>query len=394
MVKRILNIANVLGISKSSFLFGPRGVGKTYLVEEFLYRKHNSFKINLLDNETFNRYLLNPSFFKLDIEEQVKKHKHLIVFIDEVQKLPALLDMVHLFIENHKGHIQFLLTGSSARKLKRGGANLLAGRALTLKLHPFSSCELELKLERVLQFGSLPAFYLLEENPVREIKSYVETYLQEEIRQESLVRRYDGFLRFLEFAAQMNAEPVNFSQVARDAGVHSETARDYYSILEDTLLAFRINAWTYSVRKQLRHSPKFYFFDCGILNSLRGELNTSLKRGSFRYGKLFETFLIQETIHYNDYFEKEYKFYYWRTNSGMEVDIILSRGANDTPIVIEIKSSSNPTESDLKSLKSFGLEQKNAKLICLCQTPNPYTLGKISVLPWLEGLKKIFTEKG
>ena len=390
MVKRALNILNILAQDRSAFLFGARGVGKTFLAHEFLQSSENVLTIDLLDSDTFNRYLLNPGLFRADVEEKLKTAKHLSILVDEVQKLPGILDSVHLLIENHKKQLQFLLTGSSARKLKKGGANLLGGRALTLKLYPFSSCEVDINLNRVLQFGSLPAYYIRENLPIRELKSYVETYLQEEIRQEAIVRRYEGFVRFLELAAQMNSEPINFSQIARSAHVHQGTVQDYFSILEDTLLVHRLNAWTYSVKKQLRQSPKFYFFDCGILNALRGELGTELKTGSFRYGKLFETFIVQELFRYNDYYEADYKFHYWRTSTGTEVDIILSHGPNNPPIAIEIKSNPNPFEADLKALNAFASENKNAKLICLCTTPNAYSVGDISVLPWKEGLNTLY----
>ena len=179
----------------------------------------------------------------------------------------------------------------------------------------------------------------------------METYLKEEVIQELLVRKIDHFMRLLDIAGQVNGEPVNYSSIARDSGVSVKTAQEYFDILVDTLIAFRVDGWSHSVRKQLRHSPKHYFFDCGVLNAVRGELQTELKSGSYRYGKLFETFIVNELIRANDYNETGYRFYHWRTNTGLEVDLVLTRGPQDTPRAIEIKSQSSPGESDLKGLK-------------------------------------------
>ena len=301
----------------------------------------------------------------------------------KVQKLPELLDEVHYLIETYKGRIQFLLTGSSARKLKRSGANLLAGRAWTFKLHPLASQELELDLDKALTVGTLPGIY---QEPLssakRSLKAYVETYLREEIMQELLVRNINRFIRLLDIAGQFNSEPVNFTSIARDSGVSVKTAQEYFDILVDTLVAFRIDGWSYSVRKQLRQGPKYYFFDCGVLNGIRGELQTELKTGSYRYEKLFETFVVNELIRANDYNELGYRFHYWRTNTGVEVDLVLTRGPNDIPKAIEIKSQSSPKKSDMKGLIAFASENKKAELFCLCQTPRKYSVGPVQVLSW------------
>jgi predicted AAA+ superfamily ATPase len=306
-----------------------------------------------------------------------------------VQKLPSLLDEVHGLAESFKGKVRFLLTGSSARKLKRGGGNLLAGRAWTLRLHPLTHRECDLDLRRALQFGTLPAVYLEDDAPERTLKAYVETYLKEEIFQEALLRKVESFIRFLDVAGQMNGEPLNFSAVARDSGVSVKTAQEYVSILVDTLVAHRVEPWTHSVRKQLRLSPKIYFFDCGVLNAVRGELGTELRAGSSRYGRLFESFVIQEMVRQNDYRETDYRFQYWRTNTGLEVDVVLAKSPYQPPIAVEIKSREAPKESDVRALESFHSENKRAELLCLCDTPRPYKLGKVWVLPWREGIKRI-----
>ncbi|MBI4669036.1 MAG: ATP-binding protein [Elusimicrobia bacterium] len=390
MINRYLNLSRLLKTDRSAFLFGPRGVGKTSLSRQFIASAPPFLEIDLLQHELFSRYIAHPGLFAKEVEVQLKDRAIVTVFIDEVQKLPVLLDEVHSLMERHKGRVRFLLTGSSARKLKRGGANLLAGRAWSLHLHPLTHREYDVDLSRALQFGTLPAVYLEDSAPQRTLKAYVETYLKEEIMQEALVRRVDAYIRFLDVAGQMNGEPINYTKMAMDCGVSTKTSQEHVAILTDTLIAFRIDAWTYSIRKQLRQSPKIYFFDCGVLNAIRGELATELKRGTYRYGKLFETFVIQEMLRLNDYMETGYRFYYWRTNTGLEVDAVLSRGAAQRPIAVEIKSKEAPQETDLHALKSFQSENKAALLYCLSDSPRTYKTGGVTVYPWREGLARIF----
>ena len=391
MINRTLNLQKILQSRHTVFLLGPRGVGKTFLCNQFLESCTNFYRIDLLHHDIYLRYLKQPALFRNEIETMLTNKSELTVLIDEVQKLPSILDEVHSLIEKYKKQIQFILTGSSARKLKRGGANLLAGRAWILKLHPLTHLELKLDLSKALTIGTLPAVYLEDSDPQRTLKAYLELYLKEEIMQEALTRKIEGFSRFLDMAGQMNGEPLNFSKLARESNVSTKTAQEYFSILVDTMLAFRIDAWTYSIRKQITAAPKFYFFDCGVLNAVRGELDYELNKNSYRYGKLFETFLAQEIIRINDYRETGYRFYYWRTNTGLEVDLILSKGPREAPIAIEIKSSVAPLEQDLHGLKSFQTENTTARLICLSNTPQAYKLGQIDVLPWQEGIKAIFS---
>jgi len=393
MVHRLLDLNKILKDDRSAFLFGPRGVGKTYLCHEFIKGKQPYTAVDLLKNEIVTRYVLQPGIFRKEIEEKISAHKILTVFVDEVQKLPQLLDEVHYLLENYKKKVRFILTGSSARKLKRKGANLLAGRAWTLNLHPLSFMEIDLNLDKALTIGALPAVYCDDDDPKRTLKAYVDTYLKEEIMQEALVRNIEGFIRFLDLAGQMNGQPINFTKIAKECRVSDKTIREFFSILVDTLVAFKIDAWSHSVRKQIRQSPKFYFFDCGVLNAIRGELDIKLRPSSYCYGKLFETFIVQELIKLNDYTEAGYKFSYWRTNTGLEVDMILSKGFNQPPIAVEIKSSTAPVLSDLHALRSFQSENKTAALYCLSNSPQPYTLENIKVFPWREGIKKIFSGK-
>ena len=390
MIDRLLDLHGTLGDRRSAFLFGARGTGKTSLVKSWVGNLPDVLHIDLLRPSETLRYIRDPSQFESDIEGHLKRRKHLVVFVDEVQKLPALLDVVHRLIELHKGKLQFILTGSSARKLKGGGANLLAGRAWTLKLHPLTHREGVHDLKRALRYGTLPAVYLDPDGMELTLQAYVDTYLREEILQEGIVRRLDGFMRFLEVAAQMNGEPANYSQIARQAGVSANTCQDYFSILSDTWIVFRLPGWDRSTRKQLLLAPKHYFFDCGVLNATRGELRIELQVSSSRYGNLFETWVVQELFRLKDYTRSDVRFHYWRTNTGMEVDVLLSRGGGDPHTAIEIKSGAAPREADLKGLLAFRTEYPKARLLCVCRTPHPYSAGPVSVLPWETAMDDLF----
>jgi predicted AAA+ superfamily ATPase len=391
MINRCLDLSAIVHTDKSAFLFGPRGVGKTFLCENFIKTQKTTLEISLLKHDEYLRYLTRPALFRDEIEHEVARANTVVtVLVDEIQKLPQLLDEVHYLIEKNKGKVRFILTGSSARKLKRSGANLLAGRALTLKLHPVSFIESSIDIRKVVQFGSMPSLLPDYVQAERVLKSYVETYLKEEIMQEALVRNVEGYIRFLDLAAQANGEPVNFTAIGRQSHVSTKTVQEYFSILVDTLIAFRIDGWSHSIRKQLSQNPRYYFFDCGILNALRGELRTEFKESSYTYGKMFETLVVQEIIRLNDYTDSGYRFNYWRTNTGLEVDMILSRGKSEQLIAIEIKSSAMPIESDVHGLKSFLSENNNAKALCFCTAARRYCLGNIEVFPWQEGIKSIF----
>jgi len=394
ILKRQLNIFNILDAYESCFIFGPRGSGKTSLVTESLGQLNGGLlKLDLLKTDQFKRYLQNPSLLRLEVQELIKPEENnrriFTVFIDEIQKIPALLDEIHGLIEEFPGKVRFILTGSSARKLKRSGANLLAGRASTLHLHPLSCCELDIKLDRALQYGTLPRPYLMKNAPERFLRSYVDTYLKEEIQQEALVRKLEPFVRFLDLAGQYNGVPVKVSRLAKQLGVSPKTAEEYFDILVDTLIAFRIPPWSYSVIKQLQGATSHYFFDCGVLNALSGELRTSLRPGTFRYGKLFETYVVNEFIRQNDYSELGFKFFCFRLDSGFEIDLIASRGPRDTPRAIEIKAETAPDEVALRSLANVRNYIPNARMYCICATPRRYKIGEIDVLPWQDGITTV-----
>jgi predicted AAA+ superfamily ATPase len=312
------------------------------------------------------------------------------VAIDEIQKVPALMDEVHSLLEDFKGRIIFLLSGSSARKLRRGGANLLAGRAIGRFLHPLHQSEIPLNLNKVLKFGSLPAMYLNSEDVAKEsLESYVSTYLREEIQQESIVRSIERFSRFLDFAGQVNGEPVNFSKLGKQIGIAGKTVAEYFSILVDTLIAIQIPGWSQSVKKQLLQSSKYYFFDTGVLNALNGYLQVDLKEISFLYGRLFETFIISQISAANDYEGLSLKFYYWRDKNGSEVDLILARNVAEPIAAIEIKSSASPDVDDFPGFKSFAEDYPDVPKICICTSERSYSSHGILVEPWQSGVSDL-----
>ncbi|NDE14563.1 ATP-binding protein [bacterium] len=360
------------------------------MIRDWLANRECIVSINLLRAAEFRRYLRAPEQLALEVEHALREagDRTVRVFIDEVQKLPELLDEVHDLMQNHQERTQFILTGSSARKLKRSGVNLLAGRAIVRHLHPFSFAEIpDFDLGRALNWGTLPKAYLGASSPVAFLEAYVGTYLKEEIQLESAVRRLDAFQRFLEVAAQMNGHLINYTKVGKDCHVSAKTVREYFGILEDTLLAFRLDPWARSVREQVRQQPKFYFFDNGVLNALRGELRIDLRPSSYRYGGLFETFVVQELHRQNDYLDRGRRFHHWRTDADDEVDVIVDRGWSQPPTAVEIKSANAPTVDDVDGLRVFGKLYPEARLLCLCQTPRPYRIGqRIEVLPWKDGV--------
>jgi len=390
MVKRKLNLSKELGKKSSAFLFGARGVGKTRLARKFLsaLKQHNlpTITFDLLKSEIYEKYLKQPHLFRLEVEELLKEKETLFVLVDEIQKIPQLLDEVHYLIESYKNQIRFLLTGSSARKLKVAGTNMLAGRALTLRLHPLSSEEISINIQQQLRLGSLPGVIFDNEAPENTLRSYVSTYLKEEIQQEALVRKISAFARFLEVAAQYHCEPINASAIGKAAGVSSDTIAQYFQILEDTLIGWKLPGWSASVKKQLRTTPKFYFFDNGVVNALRGELKVTLIESSARFGKLFEAWVIQEVFRCNDYHALDLKFSYWRTNSDVEVDLIVSRGAGQPLAAIEIKSGLTPENKDISGLRSFADEYPSVPRFCFCRAELAFSKDGVRYMPWQQGL--------
>jgi uncharacterized protein len=384
MIPRIIDLKKY---NHSLFLFGPRQAGKTYLIKHTL---SPDIFINLLKYNEFLRYAKDTSLLSQEIAA-LKKDKALIV-IDEIQRCPELLNEVQLIMDEKPG-IRFIMTGSSARKLKRAGVNLLGGRAITLHLYPLTHKELreDFSLEQAMRFGTLPKI-ALEKNKQSKImllKSYIETYLQEEIRQESLARNIPAFARFLELAAYENGNLINFQNLSQEVGVHSKTVKEYFHILEDTLIGFLLYPYRKSPRTKVVSHPKFYFFDCGVTAALRNELAGSLTPGSPPYGKAFEHFIMLEVKRLLDYSQKHVKSSFFRTTDGAEVDLILE--FKNEIWAVEIKASPAPQASRLGGLKSFIKDHKYTKALCLCLTPRAFIKNNIEFLPWqdFEQLLKI-----
>ncbi|MCC7201180.1 MAG: ATP-binding protein [Nitrospirae bacterium] len=388
MFNRLIN----LPVGKHSlFLFGPRQTGKTTLVQTLLSAGIPHFAINLLDTETLIKYSREPALFLKEIEYWVKKHPRGVVFVDEIQKIPILLDQIHTMIEAYKGRLTFIMTGSSARKIKRAPANLLAGRAWTYKLFPLTYPEIGdyFRIEDVLRYGSLPVIFTMEdEDRVRTLKAYADTYLKEEILAESLIRNVPAFSRFLELAADQSGMSVNYNNFARETGVASKTIREYYQVLEDTLLAFSLQPYLKSARKRLVSHPIFYLFDLGVINTLCRRLTVEPVKGTELYGRLFEHFIILEIYRLNHYSEKDWPMYYWRTGQGAEVDLVLE--TDKGLLGVEIKSKGRVRQSDLRGLFNFLGDYKGSRGLCITTSDRPYEAGGIECLPWQNFLQEYF----
>ena len=374
--KRYLNLTAALG-QKSHFLLGPRGTGKTTLWKGQLT---DCVSFDLLRSEIFLRLSANPSLIEGMIDAACKGESRIIV-IDEVQRIPELLNEVHRLIEERQ--LTFLLTGSSARKLKRGGANLLAGRAWILNLFPLVSAEIpDFDLLRVLQFGSLP-FVLKSANPGEELDAYVHTYLYEEIMAEGLVRNLPRFSRFLQSAAVGLGEPLNFTNIANDCQVPASTVREFYQILEDTLLGFQVEAFTKTKLRVANKSAKFYFFDTGVSNCISAVKNLEPKSDLF--GKCFEQFIACELKSWISYSRAKFRLQYWRSKNGAEVDFIL----NET-VAIEVKSAEKVRKDHLKGLHQLKEEKILKKYILVSLDPIETIQDGIESKHWKTFLKELW----
>lgn len=381
-----------LSLEESFFLFGARGTGKSTLINgliEKVKQKNKNLKIeyiDLLDTDIFEELLLRPA----RLREQIEASKPDWVFIDEIQKIPALLDIVHQMIEKHK-KIKFALTGSSARKLKRQGANLLAGRALSYRLHPISFIEMKQDLIETLTWGSLPKIYDYSSDQLKKkyLKTYTQTYLREEIQMEQITRNLTGFRNFLSVAAQMNGKIISFSKIALASGVDEKSVSRFFEILTDTLVGFLLEPFDRSVRKRQSGKPKFYFFDIGVARAMGKQLDVPIVPGNFIFGDLFEQMIILEFIRLNDYLDRDFSFSYLRTGSGVEVDLIIERPGLKMALV-EIKSTDRITVEDSKSLNSFSSDFPEAEFIILSREKKMRKLESgTMVMPWQQGIKYI-----
>jgi len=357
-----------LPAGQSAFLWGARKTGKTTLLRQ---QFANAFWIDLLDFDLFLRLSQNPKELRQMIAAQAKK----TIVIDEVQKIPQLIDEIHWLIENKR--YQFLLSGSSARKLKRSNTGLLGGRAWRYELFPLVSNEIgsQLDLSKALCSGFIPAHYLSSDFHM-DLQAYINDYLKEEIQAEALTRNLPAFSLFLKSAALTNGMLLNYSNAARDAGVSAKIIREYYQILEDTLLGKRLLPWKQSKKRRLIDTAKFYFFDVGIVSGL---LNyRSLTPGTKEYGRAFEHFILQECWAYNHYSRKNLDLSFWRTVSGAEVDLIIGDGE----AAIEIKSSDH-AGAQTKGLHLFSQEAKCRQYFIVSRDPFPRKLQNgIQIIPW------------
>jgi len=363
--------------AKSFFLFGPRGTGKTTWVKSAFPK---AVYVDLLEAELFNDLTANPQRLSNFIPPDFKDW----VIIDEIQRIPDLLHEVHRLIETKQYHL--VLTGSSPRKLKRKGPNLLAGRALTLSMHPLSVVELgdDFRLEHSLRYGQLPSVYT-EADPKKYLEAYVRTYLEEEIRQEGLTRNLSAFARFLEAASFSQGSVLSISSVARECHVERKVVESYFSILEDLMIGYRIPIFSKKAKRRLIAHPKFYFFDAGVYRTLRpmGPLDAPEEVD----GIALETLFLQELIALNSALDFGYKIFYWRTSNGREVDFVLygPKGL----LAFEIKRTSRMTSAMLGGLKSFLADYPMAKAYFVYTGNRRMYDGKIEIVPVLEILKNL-----
>ena len=376
-IQRQLQLVPLLA-KKSFFLFGPRATGKTTLVRQQLAEK--AFIIDLLDS----RYFLRLSSAPHELESLIAARPADIFVIDEIQRIPELLNEIHRLIETR--NLTFLLTGSSARKLRRGRANLLAGRVWNAGMFPLIYHEIpDFDLSRYLRYGGLPAVYL-SAYPEEELDAYVNTYLKEEILAEGLIRRLPPFSRFLKTIALANSEMINFTKLANDCQVPPSTVTEYVGLLEDTLVGFLLPAWTESKKRKAIKTGKFYFFDPGITHMLAG--TEALDRNSNLYGKSFEQFICMELRAYLSYRRKKLPLTYWRSKSGHEVDFLIG-----TRTAIEVKASRKISRNDLKGLNYLKEEGVFQNLILVSQDPVSTLTDSILTVPWQKFLSDLWKDK-
>jgi predicted AAA+ superfamily ATPase len=386
MLRRIID--PVMG--ESFFLFGARGTGKTSLLKE-CFSPDRHFWVNLLRPSIAEAYRDCPENLieQLDVY-RAKTSDNFWVIIDEIQKVPQLLDLVHEQIEE-RGQ-KFALTGSSARKLKRGGANLLAGRALLNYLFPLTHLELgeRFNLEETLTWGTLPKVTALQSRSLKRsfLNTYVETYLKEEILEEQIVRNILPFKKFLNIASQTSSRIVNFQKIADDIKVDWSTVKTYFEILEDSLLGFFLPAYDRSVRKQQLKASKFYLFDIGVKRCL--DKTIGIPDSGLVLGPLFEQFVICEIHRLNSYYRSDFTLSHFATHAGAEIDLVIERPGQDT-VFVEIKYARQVVNNELRILSDIVAEDNNYRGMCLSREPIARSLGsKVTLYNWREGIQKIF----
>ena len=376
------NLALPAPREETFFLWGPRQIGKSTLLKQ---RYPRSRWLDLLKADEFRRYAANPELLRQEIEGQARPAAGDQIVIDEIQKVPALLDEVHWLIENRGLH--FALCGSSARKVRRGAANLLGGRAVRYELYGLTADELgnEFDLSRMLNHGYLPRMYEVD-RPARRLDAYVGDYLKEEVAAEGLVRNLPAFSGFLDAAALCDGEMINFSNIASDCAVSSPTAKAFFGILEDTLLGRWLPAWRKRRKRRLIHAPKFYFFDAGVVNRLarRGPLVP----GSELYGKAFESWVFHELSAFRAYRAPDEDLFYWRLAGGTEVDFVLGH----MRLAVEVKASARTAANHLRGLRSLAAEYPEVgRRIVVCLEPRARrTDDGIDILPAQDFVRRLW----
>lgn len=374
MYNRIINIDNEY--RDSAFLWGARQVGKT----TWLQVRYPGARIyDLLRPSEFARLLRHPELLS---EELADFGENDTVIIDEIQKLPILLDEIHSLIQ--RKNIRFILSGSSARKLRRLGTNLLGGRATREVMFPLVSAEIpDFDLIRAVNNGMIPRHYMVQ-NPWERLRGYIGVYLNEEIREEALTRNLKSFSHFLEIAAQCDGEMLVYKNIAQDCGIDYRTVKEYFAILEDTLVGYLIPGFTATPKRKAVAAPKFYLFDVGIANYLTKRRD--MEPGSDSFGHAFEHFIIQEIIAYLGYHHSDEQLTYWRTASGYEVDAVIGNGR----IAIEIKSSEEIKSRHTKGLKAFSEDYPDARLITVSLDKYKRTMNGVEIFPANDFLKALW----
>lgn len=376
MLERIFQIYKEL--DGSIFLFGGRQTGKTTLLRQ---QFPDTTFFDLLDTNVRRRLQQRPVLLYETLKD---KPMGTLVIIDEIPEVPELLNEVHRLIVERQ--LVFILCGSSARKLKRKGHNTLGGRALPVYLYPLVSAEIpDFDIDRAVNYGTIPPHYLAR-NPWRLLAAYIDVYLKEEIKEEALVRNLDAFQRFLEVAALTDGEIINNNNIAQECGVHATTVSSYFDILEDTLIGYRIPAYTKVMKRRLVQAPRFYYFDVGITNYLLHR--KELIRGSADYGHAFEHLVVQELVAYMHYRHCEEKLSYWRTYTGVEVDIIVG----DARIAIEIKSTEEVQNRHIKNLKAFAEEHPDSKLMIVSLDVFTRQMGNIECIYVMDFFHRLWTD--
>ena len=373
-IKRILNVADILE-KKSVMLLGPRQTGKSWLIRNTL----PGVKVfNLLESETFLQLSREPQRLRFALSDSDK-----IVVIDEIQLIPILLNEVQILIEE-KG-VKFLLTGSSARKLRRGGVNLLGGRARSRQLHPFVYAELREHFDiiKAVNYGTIPSIYF-SDSPQEDLGAYTGDYLREEITAEGLTRNVPAFSRFLQIVSQAVGQIINYSKIANDSQVSYSTVRTYFDILIDTLIGYKLMPYGRGRKRKEIQTAKFYLFDCGVSRYLQNRNIANIKTPEF--GHLFESYIFHELKSYVDYqLLSAEALSFWRSKSGYEVDFVF----NDQ-VAIEVKASDNISAHDLKGLRAIREEATLKRFIVVCFENKPRKLEFAEILPWRDFLEQLW----